>query len=112
MKLYEKVGIDLTTQEGLFKAMNFCPKESEIYPYAGCPINECGRIIDCSICTSEYLMKDTITKIVKRYETYNGDFGKAVLDFEKSEIVKKSTLDKYSPSTFAEWLMEEIEVEE
>lgn len=105
MKRYEKMGIDPTTKEGFKKAMNICPRKV----YKDFP---CGDKLNCKNCTVDYLFENINVKKVKRWETYNGNFMRAANDFKKIlfvEPIAASYTTLYE--RFADWLMEEIEVE-
>lgn len=100
MKRYEKMGLDLTTEEGFKTAMNTCPRKiDESFP--------CGDMLSCYDCTADYLFEGVIIKKVKRWETYDGDFMRAADDFTKQLYGGPIAV-----SSFADWLMEEIEVED
>ena len=106
MKRYEKMGLDLTTEEGFKTAMNTCPRKTdESFP--------CEDMLCCYDCTAEYLFEEIVIKKVKRWETYNGNFKRAADDFTNKlfeESIPASSVTLHS--RFADWLMGEIEVED
>lgn len=107
MKMYEKMGLDPTTEEGLTAILTVqCTGIPDNYPKAKC-VNE---HLSCNECKARRLFAEVSTKKVERYEVYNGDFVKAHNDFV--EYCAKNYLISPFLSDFAVWLMEEIEVAE
>ena len=118
MTRLEKLGFDLTTEEGLTKLLDVCPRESKNY-YC-CPMGPDGNVSGCPECVAKFLLSEVPTKKVKRYETYNGDFVKAFNDFRNKDclsgqLCNKCRFEKSATEIgecFALWLMEDIEVVE
>ena len=126
MKVYEKMGIYLNAIDGFAKLMNLSC--FDIFNAMNKPpicVHENDTCSDCNTCKAELLFAEVTvpTKKVKRYEIYNGEFVKAFKDFthwfvEKNINCEECPYDckffKYScrQYCFAQWLEEEIEVEE
>lgn len=114
MKMYEKMGIDFNTKEGLTQFTElFCGD----IPDGMRKPDECCPLSNCWSCKIERLFADVPTKTVKRWEIYNGDFVRAQTEFNnfcKKEYAKNgcgSCSHNLGENCFANWLMEEIEME-
>lgn len=75
MKMYEKLGIDLTTEEGFIRLFNIhCSDIPDGYGGivrrdGGCP----NLDRTCGECKAKRLFAEVPTKIVKRWETIQSD---------------------------------------
>lgn len=110
MKIYEKLGIDPLTSEGMLKIMNInCTEIPDELGKALKDGKKCPKdlIHSCAECKAERLFAEVQMKKVKRGTTYT-DFYKAYDDYYNTEN-RNSTPHAFS---FCKWLSEESEVEE
>lgn len=116
MNMMQKMGIDPNTVEGLAKLLSTPCRDIQddigkrCEGTYNCPIQHEPNRQPCTKCMAERLLAEVPTK--KRYELYDWDFLKAEVDLYKMCCNKGCTELKSCTVCFAEWLMEDVEVEE